>query len=83
MMIIFLALQGAVFAIWAVLMFRALFRLLAEMRSRSGLAIPGLRSLAQAPGVFLRDPMFAFERRIIPLLTVILLALSAGFAALH
>lgn len=77
-----LLVQGLVFALWVVLAFRALFRLAGVMRAGSGQMLPGLRATWQAPGVFLRDPRFRADRRSLGVLTVLLLAMSAGFGML-
>ena len=76
-----LIVQAVVFAIWVVLAFRSLFRLLALMRARTGQMLPGLREGMGAPLLFLREPQFQHDRRLLAVLTVVLLMLSAAFAA--
>ncbi len=78
-----LAAQGAVFALWAFVAFRALFRLLGVMQAQSGQSVPGFRALIKAPLVFWHEPSFAHDRRLMAWLTLILLALTLGFAAVR
>jgi hypothetical protein len=77
----FLVVQGFVFAIWIFVAFRALFRLLSLLRYRSGEAIPGIATTLGAPKVFLTDHAFRQDRRWLGLLTLMLLILSAVYAA--
>ncbi|MDR7126257.1 hypothetical protein [Pseudotabrizicola sp. 4114] len=79
--IAFLSVQGSVFAVWAFVAFRSLFRLLALLRHRSGQAIPGARATLSAPRLFLTDPRFGPDRKALALLTPLLLILSLTFAA--
>lgn len=58
-----LALQAGVFAVWAVLAFRTLFRLRARAVVRSGQVFPGLRPTLNAFAGFWRDPGHAADRR--------------------
>ena len=58
-----LAVQAIVFAVWAWLVFRALFQLRARAVDRSGRAFPGLAATLEAFGAFLRAPEFTHERR--------------------
>ena len=82
-MIVWLVVQGAVFALWAVLAFRTLFRLLAVMQARTGQGVPGVRSLSMALRVFWQSPEFGTDRVRLAWLTVVLLGLSAGFGVLR
>lgn len=75
--------QGFVFAIWAFVAFRALFRLFALLRYRSGEAIPGLSTSLSAPRVFLTDHAFRKDRRWLGLMTLLMILISAVFAARH
>lgn len=70
-----LAAQAAVFALWAWLAWRSLFRLRARAVERSGRAFPGLGATLEAFGAWLRDPVFARERRQLGLATLVLFAL--------
>ena len=78
-----LMVQGVVFAAWAFTAFGSLFRLLAEVRQRSGEAVPGLRSTLSAPRLFLTHPRFAADRKALGLLTALMLILSLTFAAIR
>lgn len=75
-----LAVQGVVFALWAFVAFRSLFRLLAALQKTTGQPLPGLRSTLSAPGLFLTDPHFAPDRKALAVLTPLLLILSLVFA---
>ena len=76
-MMAILVAQGVVFAIWAFVAFRALFRLFALLRYRSGEALPGLATSLTAPKVFLTDHAFRKDRRCLGLLTLLLVVLAA------
>lgn len=75
-----LAAQGFVFVIWAYLAFRAMFRVFALLRYRSGEAVPGLATSLAAPRVFLTDHAFRQDRRWLGLLTLLLVVLAAIYA---
>jgi hypothetical protein len=83
LMILWLIVQGAVFAVWAVVAFGTLFRLLRVKQRRSGQALPGPRSLPEALRAFWREAEFSRTRRLLFWLTLVLLMLSAGFALLR
>jgi len=78
-----LVVQGMVFALWVVLAFRCLFRLLRIVQQKTGQPLPGPRGTAMVPRLFWTDPRLATDRKLLGLVTVLLLALSAGFAALR
>lgn len=73
-------LLALIFAAWAYVAFRALFRLAALLRYRSGKMIPGLAETLAAPKVFLTDHHFRKDRKYLGLMTLLLLILSAVFA---
>lgn len=77
-----LAAQAVLFAVWAFVAFRILFRLRARAVAESGAAFPGLRATLAAFAGFLREPGFARERRLLAVLTAALLAMSAGLSVL-
>lgn len=79
-MTLLLAAQAIVFALWAFLAFRCLFRLLAVTQKSTGQTLPGLRSSLQAPKVFLTDPRFKADRRDLGLVTLLLFILTAILA---
>ena len=58
-----LAVQAVVFAVWAWLAWRSLFRLRARAVGRTGSAFPGLSATLEAFGAWLREPQFAQDRR--------------------
>ncbi len=80
-MTVWLVVQGLVFALWAFVAFRALFRLFGVMQRQGDQALPGFAATLVAARVFWRDPAFARDRRLLLWLMVILFALSTGFAA--
>ena len=61
--LLLLTATGAVFALWAVLAFRVLFRLRARAVERSGTMFPGLGATLAAAEEFARAPGFARDRR--------------------
>ncbi len=73
-----LALQAVVFAVWAWLALRSLFRLRARAVARSGRPFPGLSATLEAFGSWLRAPQFAPERRRLGLVTLLLFAVMLG-----
>ncbi len=79
-MMLILGAQAFVFAIWTFLVFRALLRLLALLRYRSGEAIPGISTTLSAPRVFLTDHAFRQDRRWLGLLSLLLVVLTAIYA---
>ena len=72
-----LAIQAVVFALWAFLMFRALFRLRRRAVLRSGRAFPGLGDTLEGYAAFLRDPEFRTDRRVLGAVTLLMFALIA------
>lgn len=81
MTVALLVVQALVFALWAFVAFRSLFRLLALLQQQSGQPLPGFKATRAAPRLFLTDPRFAPERKALAVLTPLLLLLSVGFAA--
>lgn len=81
-MVALLAVQGLVFLLWAVLMFRGLFALRRRAVARSGRMIPGPGATLDGFAAFLRDPEFRRERNRLGLVTVLLFALVAANIAL-
>lgn len=81
MTVALLVVQALVFALWAFVAFRSLFRLLALLQQHSGHPLPGFKSTRAAPRLFLTDPRFARERKALAVLTPLLLLLSLSFAA--
>ena len=77
-MIPLLIAEGAVFALWAFLMFRALFRLRARLARETGAMFPGPVSTLRAFGLWLRTPEFRAERRLLLTVTLVLFALIAA-----
>jgi hypothetical protein len=77
---VWLAVQGVLFAVWAVAAFRTLLRLRARAVAESGRMFPGPGPTLQAFGAFLREPGFARDRRVLGGLGAVLLLASAGFA---
>lgn len=74
---ILLVVQGAVFALWCVLMFRTLFRLRRHAIAKGAGPIPGITPSLGAWRDFLTLPPFRAERRLLGAVTLLLLALSA------
>ncbi len=72
-----LALQAVVFAVWAWLAFRTLFRLAAWSRAQSGQTLPGPRWTLRGFGSFLRAPEFESDRRHLGLATLALAVIIA------
>lgn len=70
-----LAVQAAVFALWAWVAFRVLFRLMGWAQRASGRAMPGPGWTLRSYGAFLRDPEFAGDRRRLGGLTLAMFAL--------
>ena len=71
-----MAVQGAVFLVWAVVAFRVLFRLRAHAVAASGRAFPPVSAQLDAFAAGARDPAFAADRRRLLILTAAVLALS-------
>ncbi|MDN5785921.1 hypothetical protein [Pseudorhodobacter sp.] len=82
LLIVGMGLQGAVFALWAVVMFRTLFRLRAQAVAETGHAFPGpLVTLRTFLG-FLTRPEYQRDRRMLLALTLLLFAMIGGLALL-
>lgn len=77
-----LAVQGVVFAAWAFLMFRSLFRLRRRAVERSGRMIPGVRDTLEGYRAFLTLPEFRGDRRLLGAATLALFALTLMAALL-
>ncbi len=77
-MIGLLILQGVIFALWAVLAFRALGRIRARAVTAAGTPWPGLKAQFAALRAYLADPGERLARRGLLGLTVLVLALSAA-----
>ena len=80
--ILWLGVQGVAFAVWAVLMFRTLFRLRARAVARSGRAVPGLSATLEAFGAFLHLPEYRDDRRALGAATGLMFVLIALTSAL-
>lgn len=75
--ILFLALQGVIFAIWTWVAFRTLFRLRALAVARSGHLFPGPGPMLTSVAEWMRDPAEAERRRLLGSTTLVLLGLAA------
>ena len=73
-----LILQGVIFALWAVLAFRALARIRGRALRATGSAWPGLTAQYAAFRAYLADPEESHARRWLLGLTLLLLALSVA-----
>ena len=73
--LIYLAVEGLVFLLWAYLMFRALFCILGRHRAATGKQWVGPIEVFSVYGAYLRDPTTWPERRRLFIVTAILLAL--------
>lgn len=74
-----LVVQAAVGMLWAVLMFRTLFRLRARAVRDSGQMFPGPGATLRSFAAFLTDPAMAADRRQLGLATLAMFASIAGF----
>jgi hypothetical protein len=72
---LFLGGQAVVFAVWAALMFHALFRLRRRAVLRTGQSMPGLGATLEGFSAFLTLPEFRGLRRLLGLTTAALFAL--------
>jgi len=79
---IWLGAQGLVFAVWTFWMFRCLFRLRARAVAETGSAFPGPGATLRSFHAFAVRPEFARDRRILLVLTLVMFATIAGWAAL-
>lgn len=77
-----LALQAVIFAVWAVIAFRSLFRLRAHVVRQTGQAMPGLAAALGGFRAFVTDPAFRGDRRALGAATAALAAVMALFAAI-
>jgi hypothetical protein len=82
MMLAVLAVQGIVFAIWAYWMFRCLFLLRRAAIAETGRGYPGLRATLRQFGLFARSDLHQADRRVLVVLTLVLLGLTLAFALL-
>lgn len=82
-MIIWLILQGMVFAVWAWWAFRCLFRLRAQAVAETGLIVPGMRVTLRVFRGFVHLPEYRRDRLILLGLTVLLWVMIAGFALIR
>ena len=82
-MIWWLVLQGAVVLLWAFLAFRALSRLTARLCRETGQMLPGPRQSLHGARLFFTDDQFAEDRRQLRLVTVLLIAMTAGFGLIQ
>ena len=80
-MVFVLVIQGVVFAVWAFCAFRSLFRIRARAVAETGRAFPGMAATLRAFRDFVVLHQYQSERRILLLLTVVLLGLSIAFAS--
>jgi len=76
-MVALLAVQGVVFAVWAFLAFRTLFRLRARAVAASGQMFPGLGATLAAFAGFWRDPELRADRRAMGWSTAAMVAMIA------
>ncbi|MBL4915748.1 hypothetical protein [Szabonella alba] len=79
---LWLGLQSVVFALWAFWMFRCLFRLRARVVAQTGSALPGPVASLRGFRDFMTLPEFTRDRRVLGLLTLVMFATIAGWAAL-
>lgn len=77
-----LGLQGAVFVVWAIVMFRTLFRLRARAVADTGSSLPGPIATLRTFRAFVTETQYQRDRRILGALTLLLFALIAVVAAL-
>jgi hypothetical protein len=77
-----LAVQGVLFAFWGYWMLRCLFKLRRAAIAETGSGYPGLRATLRQFGLFARAPEHQRDRRILIVLTGVLLLLSALFGRL-
>ena len=82
-MVVIVALQGLVFAAWAVWSFRCLFRMRAYAVAETGHSLPGTRASLRALRAFATQPQFLRDKVIFLLLTGLLWVLTAMFGILH
>jgi hypothetical protein len=75
--VLFLALQGVIFAVWIWLAIRTLARLTALTWARSGHGFPRPVHMLSSVGDWIRDPGEAERRRMLMSVTGLLLGLSA------
>jgi hypothetical protein len=75
--ILYLALEGLVFAIWAVVAFRTLFQLRARAVARTGRFVPQMSAQLLEFRRFLHAAEDRTARRSLAILTIVLLGLAA------
>lgn len=74
---LFLVVQGSVFLVWAVLMFRFLFALRADAVAQSGRALPSMGTQLRAFRGGLVEHRYRAQRLRLVVLTAVLIVLSA------
>lgn len=79
--IVLLGLQGVVFLLWGLQMFRCLFKLRARAVAETGSCYPGLAATLRSFAAFVTGPDYQRDRHILVGLTVLMFALT-GLAAL-
>lgn len=77
LMLLFLAVQGGVFLVWAVLAFRFMFAIWADAVAQSGRLLPSMAAQLRAYRGGLFEPRYRRQRLRLVLLAVVLIALSA------
>ena len=77
-----LGVQGAVFVVWTIMMFRTLFRLRARAVAETGSSLPGPIATLRMFGAFVTEPGYQRDRRILGALTLVLIALIGAVAVL-
>jgi hypothetical protein len=77
-----LAIQAPVFAFWAFLMFRNLFRLRRRAVARSGSPVPGPGATLESFGAFLKLPEYRRDRRLLGAVTLLMFVLIGLHALL-
>ena len=81
MAIAFLILQGIVFGAWAFFMFRNLFRLWGDIAERTGTYFSlNLPLVFEVYGTFFTAEKYRFDRRILLVLTILVMALAMSSA---
>ncbi|WP_088625684.1 hypothetical protein [Oceanicola sp. 22II-s10i] len=79
--VIWLVAEGVIFALWAVQMFRVLFRIRRDLAAETGAMFPGPVATLRGFGWFLRRPEYRRDRRVLGGLTLAMMAMIAGSMA--
>jgi len=79
---VLLAVQGGIFAVWATVAFRILWRLRARAVAQSGQAMPGMAAQLAEFRAFATAPEDAAARRRIAVLTLALFAMTLAAPAI-